>query len=163
MVEIKIFGSGNKQSIMVNNPQAREEPFFVPKKIMNFILAMMLIRFIQEFPPAEGGLVRGIGQFGSLNRTARSGNWKLNPKTEKEKSEKTNKRKEKSDAPTIPEVINVSLPNGLKLSAAGYYTVLILSVLCGLIFVCERFTNIIMCICNRLNTPVRNAEVERVR
>ena len=88
MVEIKIFGSGNKQSIMVNNPQAREEPFFVPKKIMNFILAMMLIRFIQEFPPAEGGLVRGIGQFGSLNRTARSGNWKLNPKPGKKSQRK---------------------------------------------------------------------------
>jgi hypothetical protein len=170
MPEVTFFWSGNNQSITFNKPQGQSESFLAPQKIMNFIIALLLIRFVQQFPPVNGAFatdlkVRELQNFERLNRTIRSENWNPKPSSETEnpKPEKTKLRKVKGEDISIPEFIDVSLPNGIQLSAAGYYTVFILSVLCGLIFVCERFTNIIMCICNRLNTPAQNVEVERVR
>ena len=171
MIDITLFWSGDNQNITILKPQERGDSFLAPKKIMNFIIIIMLMRFIQQFPPAEGAVARDIklrdvGNFDRLNRTIRSINWKPNPKanSERTKLEKTKSRIAKNEDKSIPEFVDVSLPSGIKLSAAGYYTVFILSGLCGLIFVCERFTNVIMCICNRLNNaPAQNVKDERVR
>mgnify|MGYP001225148988 CR=1 FL=1 len=47
--------------------------------------------------------------------------------------------------------MHVILPSGLKISAGGEMTILIIGVVSGLIFCCERITRLMICICERLN------------
>jgi hypothetical protein len=66
----------------------------------------------------------------------------------------------KNDA-TTQDLINLHLPNGMKLNAAGQWTIFILSLTCAAIYFCERFSKVVLYICTRLNNNPDRADFQR--
>lgn len=164
MPEITVFWANNNQTITMNRHESKK-PMISVSKIFNLVIAILLIKFIQQFPPqAEGSIIRSINFVKDLElsqiRNRRDKSFKGMHLNSRQKQ----KNLQESDIKTTEthnELFDLELPNGIKLKAAGMYTLMIISGLCGIVYVCDRATQIILCICNRLNRAPTEDEIRR--
>ena len=56
--------------------------------------------------------------------------------------------------------VNLSMPNGLRLTAGGQFTILVVGLVTGLIYCCDKLTRLAICICERLNRQPDPARVK---
>ena len=188
---ISIFFTNIKnQTIMVNNEKKSKKANHAVTKLVKLILTFLICRYVQLFPPNAEGLclskfslflfiflqyqnlyikfiIKIITLGPLINDTEYSRpNYVSNEILVRKKKSWDNKipaivkspEKEDSDK----NLIDLQLPSGMKLNAAGQWTIFIVSLTCAAIYFCDRFSKIVLYICTRLNnTPEREDDYNR--